>query len=126
MQGPHATQACLASGVLNIPAPYVCWRACLPAHLPACLPPHACLCLRAQFFTRPFVDGDSVLVQGAGNMVSGVVERTTSEWGCGCGLRGLLFQDGLQLGLTRTPRLAHVDRVALAVPTSTHKQLWTV
>lgn len=31
-----------------------------------------------QFFTRPFVDGDSVLVQAAGGLtVSGVVERTT-------------------------------------------------
>jgi hypothetical protein len=35
-----------------------------------------------QIFTRPFVDGDSVLVQGIGNLaVSGVVEKTTGGAG---------------------------------------------
>jgi hypothetical protein len=35
-------------------------------------------CCALQIFTRPFVDGDSVLVQGIGNLaVSGVVEKTT-------------------------------------------------
>jgi hypothetical protein len=46
--------------------------------------PPICLCscdepctLLLQFFTRPFVDGDSVLVQAGGMTVSGVVEKTT-------------------------------------------------
>lgn len=40
----------------------------------------ACTCAATalKFFTRPFVDGDSVLVQAAGGLVvSGVVEKTT-------------------------------------------------
>jgi hypothetical protein len=48
----------------------VLWCTCAPI-APICV---------VQFFTRPFVDGDSVLVQAAGGLVvSGVVERTTSE-----------------------------------------------
>lgn len=39
-------------------------------------------CCAVQIFTRPFVDGDSVMVQGIGNMiVSGVVEKTTGAPG---------------------------------------------
>jgi len=38
----------------------------------------ACAATALKFFTRPFVDGDSVLVQAAGGLVvSGVVEKTT-------------------------------------------------
>lgn len=35
-----------------------------------------------QFFSRPFVNGDSVTVQGGGQLVSGIVEKTTGVWAC--------------------------------------------